>query len=1236
MAVTAEGRNMRVPDKALIRRFAEQVHFSPESWPHVMEKIRDTRFLLKLIFRGEFLFVARPDTPGTDPEPMGFLLSALYYEAARECEPLARDRKELERWQARVKTLMALENRSAFILGQNDSLLIAAHALAQPLTERKYWDIRLNVCADSIYDCNVYLSSHRRAPSIRVKLSRLIGKFRRDCRPNEQVSWPPNRLLIMLLAGHTERARTLNELRRPQEAEQEYTLAFEAIAQMEVTTDLLTAKANLYQQRAQFRVKNGQLRDALADFDAAVAILEPISVAAKDPALSKELSDCLKARGNTREDLGDSWGMRADYKRVVEMQSDTVAESLENHLVRAKALLNRASAEFHDSRFEPAVADFTQAIELLRSPNLDLDARELVRGLIGRGTSLNSLARFEEALVDLDEAIAIARNLPDSEAQATAHHDRALVFRGLQRNMAALNELAEAARLYRSTMSGLGEPAPQILESVAACLADTALLWIQEGRRDNALTTITQAIDIWQSMLTESEDLGLWRRLGYALNVRGSIYSLMERYEDAETDLSSAIELYRGLVNYAGRPDEKELASAYQNRASVRNNLSKNSEALDDVKRANAIHKRLVENHKSAHLPGQANVLSIAGTINTCEGNWTAAADAYTASAELWDRVIDAAVTEQERKGCVDDMALVVGQLVACLCHLARTDPSAAKQAAYWSERGRARELAAVLAMGTRRPKGYGAAEYQNYLDEENALRDVDRLLDAAESEAFALSHNALRRQGLEKRIEELRRRRLQFFQNLKRTRERFRTLDPKWDPTAETISIEEIQAVARTSGATLLTLQLTRLGTAVVAVTPEGRIYAELFEAVTIDLVLAWLTSKPQQNTRSQGWLTAYAKFADIPAHDARYQQREAGWHAALWETMGLAGKHLWCPLVNWLRNKSQQDASVSQLDRIVLMAGSFLSNFPHQAAWWWDGSKHHFLIDELSLSYVPSVRILRECLTRRERVTAAVPTLFATRNPTAHCPGDELVWTEYEADRAATSFADVIILGHSKDTRNHPATSERVMNELPRHSVALLATHGVFDWKNPWTGSGILTADHRPGSGRQPDLQLGDVYDLDLSSVELVALTACESARSVIGDVAGNQLGLPSALLLAGATCVIGSHWLIDDLASALLTERFFQETFPEPGTRRLPVSDGLRRAQSWLRELTHQKALDILEKIEQELPEAVARPKPGTAILLTREHIRAARAQINQRGETPFRHPVYWAAFACYGAP
>jgi CHAT domain-containing protein len=233
--------------------------------------------------------------------------------------------------------------------------------------------------------------------------------------------------------------------------------------------------------------------------------------------------------------------------------------------------------------------------------------------------------------------------------------------------------------------------------------------------------------------------------------------------------------------------------------------------------------------------------------------------------------------------------------------------------------------------------------------------------------------------------------------------------------------------------------------------------------------------------------------------------------------------------------------------------------------------------------------------------------------------------MWSEVEVDDICRLAAEHVILSDSADQVLEPATRDRLKRELPKHAVALLSTHGVSDAASPWTGSGLYTADFDVHRGRDGLLTIRDFYEIDLSGAALLLLTACESAIADTDDPTGEQLGLPSAILAAGGSTVIGSLWLVEDLATALLVRQLFIE-MTGGRSRSVNVSAGLAlwRAQRWLRDLTRcgfDELLATLEHRGNPLPPDVIE---GTSRLL------------DTRGPQPFSRPVFWASFQCYGAP
>jgi CHAT domain-containing protein/Flp pilus assembly protein TadD len=194
--------------------------------------------------------------------------------------------------------------------------------------------------------------------------------------------------------------------------------------------------------------------------------------------------------------------------------------------------------------------------------------------------------------------------------------------------------------------------------------------------------------------------------------------------------------------------------------------------------------------------------------------------------------------------------------------------------------------------------------------------------------------------------------------------------------------------------------------------------------------------------------------------------------------------------------------------------------------------------------------------------------------------------------------------------------ATEAALRREAPRHTYLHVATHGYFappqlrsalgpgDQMTARSGldalggagvagyhpgllSGIALAgaNHRPAPVGQDDgiLTALEVAELDLSTVELAVLSACETG---LGEVAGGEglLGLQRAFQVAGARSVVASLWKVGDEPTRVLMIRFCENLW----RRAVPPSEALREAQlQMLREGRRllreggQRGLEPLEK-------------------------------------------------------
>jgi len=120
--------------------------------------------------------------------------------------------------------------------------------------------------------------------------------------------------------------------------------------------------------------------------------------------------------------------------------------------------------------------------------------------------------------------------------------------------------------------------------------------------------------------------------------------------------------------------------------------------------------------------------------------------------------------------------------------------------------------------------------------------------------------------------------------------------------------------------------------------------------------------------------------------------------------------------------------------------------------------------------------------------------------------------------------------------------ATEAAFRREAPTRRVIHLTTYGVLNKQNPLF-SFVELARGRDDDGR---LEAHEVFGLRLAA-QLVVLSACQTglAAGAVTDVpAGDDwVGLTRAFLSAGAERVMGSLWPVQDRATALLMERFYE---------------------------------------------------------------------------------------------
>jgi CHAT domain-containing protein/Tfp pilus assembly protein PilF len=224
-----------------------------------------------------------------------------------------------------------------------------------------------------------------------------------------------------------------------------------------------------------------------------------------------------------------------------------------------------------------------------------------------------------------------------------------------------------------------------------------------------------------------------------------------------------------------------------------------------------------------------------------------------------------------------------------------------------------------------------------------------------------------------------------------------------------------------------------------------------------------------------------------------------------------------------------------------LVIVPDDILWETPFQALRAADG---RFLIQQASVSYAPSLTVLREISKLRKPKSA--PTLLAMGNPkltetTVSRSKNVLMSGSFEAlpeaERLVKELAQVYGVKSSKVFVGAEAREEVLKAESNKYRILQLATHGVINNASPMYSHIVLAA----SSEAKEDglLEAWEIMQMDLQA-DLAVLSACETARGRIGAGEG-VIGLSWALFVAECPTTVVSQWKVESTSTTELMLQF-----------------------------------------------------------------------------------------------
>jgi CHAT domain-containing protein len=249
------------------------------------------------------------------------------------------------------------------------------------------------------------------------------------------------------------------------------------------------------------------------------------------------------------------------------------------------------------------------------------------------------------------------------------------------------------------------------------------------------------------------------------------------------------------------------------------------------------------------------------------------------------------------------------------------------------------------------------------------------------------------------------------------------------------------------------------------------------------------------------------------------------------------------------------------------------------------------------------------------------------------------ELPGTRVELARLSALFGPERVTVLADVGATEPALEAlRTGDRLKEYRYLHFATHGEANQVSAFESRLVLVQDRAarealPRAGYPtPDgyLTAREVLEFWKLDAELVTLSACETALGRAGGGDG-QLGFAQAFLTAGSRGVCLSLWKVDDAATALLMDRFYQNLTGKREGLKGPLgkAEALAEAKQWLRDLSLAEATERLGTITN----GVARGKGQEALKVAPP---AADPKADPKEVKPFAHPRYWAAFVLIGDP
>jgi CHAT domain-containing protein len=252
--------------------------------------------------------------------------------------------------------------------------------------------------------------------------------------------------------------------------------------------------------------------------------------------------------------------------------------------------------------------------------------------------------------------------------------------------------------------------------------------------------------------------------------------------------------------------------------------------------------------------------------------------------------------------------------------------------------------------------------------------------------------------------------------------------------------------------------------------------------------------------------------------------------------------------------------EGELSRLKAIIVIPDGILHYLPFETLVTNDKEYFSYLIEDLAISYCPSVSSLVVLRRPRER-SVQKKELLALGGAIYRDMDEKNLGNEYNLKTALRkqyqdegyklmplpfSKEEVLEIGelfpkNEKSILIGKDASEEAFKSQPLGIYRLIhfACHGILDEKYPFRSALALSLSNQQGD--DGFLQMKEIYNLEINA-DLVVLSACQTGKGALERTEG-PIGLTRSFFHAGARSVISSLWPISDKATVFFMKEFYR---------------------------------------------------------------------------------------------